>query len=493
MSSPNPYGLNRCQQLAFDTVFENNGHNIFLTGPAGTGKSYTLRSIIHYAKAVLNKNVGVTASTGNAALQIGATTLHSFLGIGLGKEEACVLAENAHQKKIQDLKKLDMLIIDEISMIAADLLSKISEYLCIIREDQRPFGGLQVVLCGDFCQLGPVEGVYCFLSPIWSISEIITVQLEEAMRHSEDDRLLNILQQVRWGIIDEQSLNLLKSVRHTRFPDGIVPTILLANNREVETINKTKYQQLVSSGALSKTFKPTWSKENSRIALEWMKRTWIPNELELCVGCQVLLTHNLDCSSGLVNGSRGVVLSLDSELPLVKFANGVEKQIVSIRREIKTSLTNPQNLARGSKVFLLQDFQNQNGSIIPCGTEGKIKRMSIDARVDAIACVKFNILFAQEVPIKLDLLRGVNVNSRGGDSWVQYIPLRLAYALTVHRSQGMTLDAAVINLNRQIFAPGQAYTALSRVKNLDCLRVMNVSRDVFQTDENVLRFYNHNM
>lgn len=491
--APNPYGLNASQRRAFDVIFSRGG-NVFITGPAGTGKSFLLRSIIHYARSALDKNVGVTASTGNAALQLGAgaTTVHSFLGIGMGRESAEALARAAPKRIVERIRSLDILVIDEISMISADLLAKISEYLCMIRRDDAPFGGIQIVLCGDFCQLGPVEGAFCFLAPIWRHADVTIAPLDQLMRQAEDGDLVRILEQARWGNLDDEAVATLRRLRRTRFPPGIDPTVLLSNNRDVERINASRFEALVSSGAARRTYRTTWSREGAAHAREWMRRAWIPEGLDLCVGAQVLLTHNLDPASGLVNGARGVVVAVDeaSSGPVVRFVanDGIQRTIAPIRRDIR----GPSSIAsRGDNVVIDQDVVLPSGSVVPGGTRGRVTRVDIDEHGRHLA--QLRVLGGSgnaTVIVPSDAIRPESSATTGADAaWVQYTPLRLAYALTVHRSQGMTLDAAVVSLDRRIFAPGQAYTALSRVKNLASLRVVDVHADAFRTDDSVSRFY----
>ena len=175
--------------------------NIFLTGEPGTGKTYTIQTI----KEILlkqKKKVAVTALTGTAAVLANAKTLHSFLGIGIAKGEVDYWVKEAkmkHKDKVLAIQNTDVLIIDEVSMLDAELFYKISEYLKIIRHSKRPFGNLQMIFVGDFCQLPPINGEYCFLSPLWVEANIESIFLKENVRQAKDPEFGEMLRRLRWG------------------------------------------------------------------------------------------------------------------------------------------------------------------------------------------------------------------------------------------------------------------------------------------------------
>ena len=170
--------LNEEQNHALKCVID--GHSILLTGSAGTGKSYTIKYIIEYLNNA-NKKYAITASTGTAAVIIGGQTLHSFLGLGLGTGSVKEILNNIlkNKKKYESILNLDVLIIDEISMIDKELFEKISIILSIIKSNDKFFGNIQLILVGDFCQLAPVKGKYCFLADIWNKMNIKIVLLEK--------------------------------------------------------------------------------------------------------------------------------------------------------------------------------------------------------------------------------------------------------------------------------------------------------------------------
>jgi hypothetical protein len=392
------------------------GKNIFLTGPAGTGKSVTLNKIKEYC--VENKfKFGITASTGTAAFLLGGKTLHSFLGIGLASESAEDLFKNVRYKLPQiasKLRELKVLIIDEISMIDAALLDKISEYLQWMRKIYNPFGGIQVVLTGDFCQLEPVNGEYCFKSKVWEPLNLKIVYLTKLIRQDGDCKFQNILSKLRYGKCSQKTFELLSSLSKTKFGE-IKPTILYPRNFDVDKINKMESEKLIKSGAKNETYKIElpFSAKSKEKTERWIKSLDIPDSVLLCVGDQVVVTVNIDQDNGIVNGTRGVVID-------VRYKNVIIKNI-----------------------------------------DGKL----------------------------LEIKYHKSINVEDSNVHVSYIPLKLAYALSIHKSQGMTLDAIEIDIGSKIFAAGQAYTALSRAKNLNSVKVKSISKTSFIINNDVLEFY----
>lgn len=404
--------MNRLQQEAFDAVRE--GRSILLTGPAGTGKTYVLQQIIMWARDAC-KDVGITASTGLAAYMLRGRTIHSFLGIGLGAKSATALADKVMKIKgvYNRLRGLEVLLIDEVSMIEGEFLEKISDFLSILRGDTRPFGGIQVVLCGDFCQLPPVNGEYCFTSGFWKTAGIETVMLEELVRQDKDTEFQKMLGELRWGVCTKDTLKRLKGLKDTRFEGGVVPTRLYSVNVDVDKINAYEYKKMVDKGAATRVYKSKFTTHPS--TEQWCKSVKIPEEVELCVGAQVLVTWNLPTDLTIVNGTRGVVTEVGESGPKIRLVSGREVKIEPMK--------------------------------IACEDNDKIAAM--------------------------------------------FVPLRLAYALSIHKSQGMTLDAVEIDLGESIFEYGQAYVALSRARSLDSVRVVEVKSRSFRTHPKVKEFYGY--
>lgn len=405
--------LNQEQARAFELV--KSGHNVLLTSSAGCGKTHTLKYIVQWAHQ--NRiNIGVTASTGSAAFLLKGRTIHSFLGIGLGTQSVEYLTDNIKTKRqniFNTLKKLDILVIDEISMINADLFEKISKILSIIRnKPDEPFGGVKLILCGDMAQARPIEGSYCFKSSEWDRANISVIILSRSMRHDSDSQFKEILDQLRIGNCTDDIIKILENTKNNKFRK-IAPTILFTKNADADTINNYKLNELIETKGEynTKVFKTEYSCSNAR---SWASSMKVPEESKLVIGAMVLLTWNVDCDAGLVNGSRGIITDFVDNKVQVKFVDGVE-----------------------SLIEVIQVTQEDNERV-----------------------------------------------------WIKYMPLRLAYAITFNRSQGMTLDAILIpDLGKSVFDYGLAYTALSRARDLNTVKILKVSAKAFKTHPDVLEFY----
>lgn len=406
--------MNPEQQQAFNAFV--NRDNICMTGAAGSGKSYTLKKMIEWAK-IQNLSIGVTATTGSAALLIGGRTIHSFLGIGLGKKSAEDLAFHIGQKKPQirkTLQTLDVLVIEEMSMMDADLFDKISEYLGIVRRKPNvPFGGVQLCLLGDFTQLPPTNnGIYCFKANAWKKLEMNIICLKTIERQKNDILFQNILNEVRWGKCSRESYLHLKQLRKTKVEHGIIPTILFPKNIDVDTVNDYKFQALL--GKLNSVKTTIYKTQYSNMyAQAWAKSSKVPETLTLCPGAQVVCTWNISQDNGIINGTRGIVKTCYPTKVVISLTNGEDYTI---------------------ELLTIKDEDDPNVSFT-------------------------------------------------------FIPLKLAWALTIHKSQGMTLDAVVIDLGDGIFEYGQAYTALSRVRDMKSVRLLTIKKDSFKTHPDVIQFY----
>lgn len=406
--------MNHEQQAAFQAVVD--GKNIFLTGPAGTGKSYVINEIRRWAHAK-EKQFTLTALTGCAAVLIDGKTLHSTLGLGLGDKPVEIIVQKmkrCNKTQYVKLQKLDLLVIDEVSMMSDELLEKVSAVLSLIKSNTNVFGGVQVVLAGDMCQLGPVSGKWCFLSPLWSeLVEEMHV-LKTVVRQSGDKLFMQILHFLRKGKCTPKILDKLLTCRETQFVEGIKPTRLYPKRANVDKINQREYDTLVNAGALENVYVTRPVSANTtkgEAAMTWAKNVGISMHVKLCVGAQVVVTANIDQDTGVINGTRGVVIDVGVE-PTIKLLDGRDILI-------------------------------------------KMRKTKDDSE-------------------KLE---------------VEYMPLKYAWCLTVHSAQGMTLDAAEIDLGDSIFAHGQAYTALSRVKNLKSVRIIGIDVDSFIIDPLVKKLY----
>ena len=411
--------LNEKQQYAYNCV--KGGKSIFLTGPGGTGKSTLIKIFTTTYSNV--KCIGLTALTGCAALLLGGSTLHSYLGIGLGTSPVETLELNIRKntRTLGKWKKLDVLIIDEISMLTPVLFDKLEELARRLRDSDLVFGGIQLILTGDFLQLPCVEGEkFCFESECWDncIDEVI--YLEEIVRQKEIE-FQQVINKVRYGIVDSEVKNLLETrLKNKRIKEyknlEIKPTKFFPLKSMVEEINVTELDKLegdfYSYKMVINVFREV---KNKQLVLEkFMKNSVVPEEIQLCIGAQVMLTSNLDIDSGLVNGSRGVVIEFIEDYPKVKFTNDVELVITYESRNME-----------------------ENGEVL------------------LTAC---------------------------------QIPLIIAYALTIHKSQGATLDCIEIDLSR-IFEYGHGYVALSRVKTIEGLYITNIDYTKLVAHPKAVQFY----
>ncbi|NXF32368.1 PIF1 helicase, partial [Nyctibius bracteatus] len=391
------------------------GKSIFFTGCAGTGKSFLLKKIVG---SLPPKSTYATASTGVAACHIGGTTLHAFAGIGSGKAplEQCIqLAERPGVR--QHWLACQHLIIDEISMVDGKFFDRLEAVARAVRKRDEPFGGIQLIICGDFLQLPPVckgneETKFCFQAKSWRKCIHINMELTEVRRQT-DKTFVSLLNAVRLGRCTEEVTRLLMQTTTNRSEcDGILATRLCTHKDDVEITNERCLQQL--SGEVH-----TFEALDSDPMLVKLIDAQCPvgGRLELKLGAQVMLAKNLDVSQGLVNGARGVVVGFESEqrgLPKVRFLCGVT-QVIKMEKWVFKGLS------------------------------------------------------------------GVHLSR-------QQLPLKLAWAISIHKSQGMSLDCVEISLSR-VFESGQAYVALSRARSLAGLRVLDFDPKVVRADPSVLQFY----
>ena len=294
------------------------GHNLLITGPGGVGKSTVLKKIISYLNRK-NKKIGVTSSTGISATLIGGTTVHSFLKIGIGRKSASELYEQIklkHNKTFYNkIKKLEVLIIDEISMIDDQLFNKIAGYISLIKEIKKPFGEIQIILCGDFYQLPPIENNFCFTSNIWNRLKIKTIILKQKMRQIDDVEFQKILDEVKLNKISKESFTKLNNLIKTKeeineiSKGEIKPTIIYSKNINVDNINKREFENLINvTNNKVFDFPITYNKSVSKInKFISNNESLYPETIQLCKGAQIMVTHNIDVKSKITNGTRGVI------------------------------------------------------------------------------------------------------------------------------------------------------------------------------------------
>lgn len=394
------------------------GVNIYLTGSAGSGKTYLLNKYIKYLKEK-NISVAVTASTGIAATHMNGMTIHSWSGMGiknyLDEKELEKLEEKKYLWKRFD--KARVLIIDEISMLHGTQLDMVEKICRRFKRSEKPFGGLQVILSGDLFQLPPIikEEVgelngtgMVYESKAWEILNPAICYLEEQHRQ-EDNTLIDILNSIRKNSLEERHLEKLEKRIGVNLKN-CKPTRIYTHNINVDNLNE---QELAQINKEERVF--TMTNDGPTVLVEILKKSCLAHEkLKLKVGAEVMCIKN-NFDEGYVNGSRGKVTGFNSESnnPIVMLYNGKE---VTLKNEL----------------WAIEE-------------DGKIKAS------------------------------------------VSQIPLRLAWAITVHKSQGMSLDNAEIDL-RNTFAYGMGYVALSRVRTLEGMSLIGFNEDALKVHPEVLVF-----
>ena len=298
------FKLNKNQEIILNFVM--NDKNTFITGFAGSGKSFLIETLCKEFNKK-GKIYGLAAMTGCAAILINGTTLHNLLSIGLAKGEPIDLFKRIKKiGKLNYLKSIQALIIDEVSMLSDILFDKINELFKLIKDNDIFFGGIQIILIGDMFQLKPIEGNYCFCSPNWNFNTVI---LTENMRVQNDLEFENLLTNIRWGKITKDDYKLLLSMKDTTFENDIIPTKLFSTIKEVDIINQYELNKLKTEKIIYRLKKI----KNTNLKI---------SDITLCVGAQVMITRNLDIANGIVNGTRGIVEILNKDSVTLKLVSG---------------------------------------------------------------------------------------------------------------------------------------------------------------------------
>jgi len=379
------------------------GENIFLTGSAGSGKTFLLNQYIEYLKE--NKiNISITASTGIAATHLNGRTIHSWSGIGINEEltKAQMKALKDRDYFISRILSSKVLIIDEISMLNAKRLDLVDNICKVFRQDLRPFGGMQVVFCGDFFQLPPVakdkeDNRFVTESEIWNDMNMKICYLDEQHRQ-EDKRFLRVLNDIRKDSTNEETIGILKERHNKSVKSNIKPTKLYTHNIDVDAINEAELAKLEGDELVYDMYS-----EGTPYLIKNLKGNYclVPEKLRLKIDAIVMFLKN-NFSEGYVNGTLGKVIGFDenSNYPIVETFSG--KQIIAEREK-----------------WIMEDGNKVVASI-------------------------------------------------------NQVPLRLAWAITVHKSQGMSLDCAEIDLSKT-FEYGMGYVALSRVRSLAGIKLLGIN------------------
>lgn len=418
------------------------GKNIFLTGPAGTGKTFILKYYIDWYKE--NKEnedskIYITSTTGLASLLIDGMTIHRYAGIGIGDKDI-----NTYYKKIMKMKSLkkrwlstSVLIIDEISMMNPDLFDKLEVLARKIRLNDKPFGGIQLILSGDFLQIPPVNSNdFCFEAFSWDIIEE-TIYFDEILRQN-NNILQTVLSSIRLGIVTNDVKNLLDSClnKELNCECGIIPTFLFSKKNMVSEYNQRELDILINDNKENHTYDAIYDTiydaiydaiyELNKIKTDTIENDFyrtminsqfqVEDKLHFALHSQVMLTVNMP-EYNLANGSRGIIIDFTKDVlhyPVVLFSN---KQILIVKPH---------------------DYKIEEDKTI-------IRKIQI--------------------------------------------PLILSWAITIHKAQGMTLDFIQTDIGSSIFEYGQAYVVLSRIKDIEGLSLMNIDYSKIKAHPKILKYY----
>lgn len=387
------------------------GANVFLTGEPGSGKTHTINEFVAWLHAS-GIEPSITAATGIAATHVAGMTMHSWSGIGIAESLSAADVDRIASKEhiAKRITKAKVLIIEEISMLSATTFEMADSICREVRRVDAPFGGLTVVLVGDFFQLPPIsrgrDVKFAYQSPVWRDLNLITCYLTEQYRQ-DDTEFLSVLGAIRSGEVE--TIHYEELMRRHKGPEELPPDApkLFSHNADVDRINATELAKLPGT---AKKFRMSSKGKDSFV--DGLKRGCLsPETLELKEGAAVMFTKNSP-QGKFVNGTLGTVSGWDTDgSPIVKTKEGLR------------ITTEP------------MEWQLEE--------QGKVKAS------------------------------------------VSQIPLRLAYAMTVHKSQGMSMDAAIIDLSKA-FEYGQGYVALSRVRRLSGVYLTGLNQRALEVHPEIL-------
>ncbi|AQZ15958.1 RRM3 (YHR031C) [Zygosaccharomyces parabailii] len=484
-----PIALTREQEEVLNLVV-NKRLNVFYTGSAGTGKSVILKSLVDRLSSLYGRDkVAVTASTGLAAATIGGTTLHKWAGIGLGVKSVDQLVKRIQGKfmLLAVWRHTRVLIIDEISMLDGRFLDKIEVIARRLRKNKKPFGGIQLVLTGDFFQLPPVgkDGcVFCFESQMWDKCVQKTILLTRVFRQKENE-LVNMLNCIRYG---EPTPNLIKSIkrleRQVYYQDGIDPTELYATRKEVEASNARQLRKL-----------PGKSREyhaqdvGPQELLPLLDSSVMADKVvTLKVEAQVMMLKNRP-ESELVNGSLGKVLFFATEKLerlMLKYYSTIDDDLILDMRLVGEAIAN--RATQDSAEF------HNKCQARPLHRQGPLQIMihhAVNSTLEepvfpyvrwTVGVNKYHYELMQPESFPVDLPAEKTELERA------QLPLTLCWALSIHKAQGQTIHRLKVDL-RRIFEAGQVYVALSRAVSMDSLQVVNFDPNKLRANNKVKQFY----
>lgn len=381
------------------------GRNIFLTGSAGTGKTFALKTIID----ILPYKIAVLAWQGITAYNIKGRTICNFLGfksiIPTNQWLENVSKNSAAIKRIQNV---EILIIDEISLISSEILDTLDNIFKSVKGSKFSFGGIQVIFVGDFLQIPPINGDFAFNAKCWSSLFLNIIELKENIRQNKNKEFINSLNKIRLGVVDENTKRLLLSrcvKPNYEELNGIIPTCIVSKISDVQRINFERLHNL------KKPIYFNHPKVSNNLHQNSIFELFSTNSY--CIDAQIMLTTNINVSSGLCNGTRGIITEVTKDIIYMKLLTG---------------------------------------KIIP------IKRYKY---------------------IYNDIVE------------VYQFPIKLAWAISIHKSQGVTLDCAEIYIGKNIFDYGMTYVALSRVKDINNLYIRRLDFSKIKANPTALTFNQH--
>lgn len=397
----------------YDAIDEN--RNIFLTGVAGSGKSYLISQMMRRDSLSLkSKKIYITSTTGVSAVSIGGRTIHSFSGIGICKtKDHAYNTTKSKPSAVAMIKSCDILVIDEISMAGCNLLENLDHVFKKVRKSKKVFGGIQVIFTGDFLQLPPVDDQFAFQSPVWKELNLTIIHLKKVYRFT-DPIYSELLMRVRTATHTREDNKILmkrkKAYDKLDSSEGgtleIKPTFLYGKRVNTEQKNMEELEKNPNTLHTVVSQDEVGDDPKAPPVPQDLLNNLAPEKLHLKIGAQVMLTKNMDVSGGLCNGSRGVVtkISGDRTTISVKFLNG--KEIEFDKNPYKYMITD---------------------------NNGKEKTRATRHQ----------------------------------------FPFILAYALTIHKAQGSSLDCAIVDAGNNIFEAHMTYVALSRIRSRDGLYLKN--------------------
>ncbi|CEH15928.1 related to pif1-dna helicase involved in mitochondrial dna repair and telomere length control [Ceraceosorus bombacis] len=482
--------LSKEQQMIYQLVVDE-GKSVFFTGSAGTGKSVLLREIIaglrrKFAAKQQQDCIAVTASTGIAACNIGGVTLHSFAGIGLGTDPTPVLVTKIkrNRKAAGRWLRTKVLIIDEVSMIDPALFDKLEEVARAMRKSPRSFGGIQIVVTGDFFQLPPVAKKgeatrFAFEAQKWDEAITHKVNLTQVFRQ-KDETFIQMLNEMRFGRMSEDTIKRFRQLdRRPQAQVGITPTDLFPMRHEVERANTGRLDALrqpskafraLDGGSLPET-------ERARILDSFLA----PQVVYLKVNAQVMLIKNTD--DVLVNGSIGKITGF-MDLSEYKSRISAGQDLTKTKKDGSVDLVKDE----------IAESTEFKGAIKP-GAAGSVA----GDRSRSTSPVKTPAPGQQFPLVNFVVPGGVRAELVIPETWKNedsmgtvlasrtQVPLILAWAMSIHKAQGQTISCCKVDLTKT-FEKGQAYVAISRATSLEGLQVVGFKPEAVKAHDRVIEW-----